>query len=179
MEKPRNPRRRKFLGAATAAAASGALTSCGVAKSPWRTLTIQEAEIATAVCDRIVPPDEMPGAGTAGAADFLDRQLSGHLKKFRESYRRGLAAIDESARLMFSRPFARLSADQQDQVLKAVEKGRAPGEIWKQEPQQAFFTMIVTHTMQSYYGDPRHGGNRNGAGWRSIGYDVTVVRGRI
>ncbi len=179
MDRPRNPRRRKFLGAATAAAASSALASCGMAKNPWRTLTIQEAEIAAAMCDRIVPPDELPGAGAAGAADFLDRQLSGHLKKFRESYRRGLAAINESACLLFSQPFTKLSADQQDQVLKAVEKGKAPGEIWKKEPQQAFFSMMVSHTMQSYYGDPRHGGNRDSAGWRSIGYDVTVVRGRI
>jgi gluconate 2-dehydrogenase gamma chain len=178
MNHPSNPRRRKFLRAATAVAAGGGLASCGGSKNPWRTLSLDEAEVAAAVCDRIIPPDELPGAAGAGAVDFLDRQLSGYLKKYREAYRRGLAGINQSARMAFGQPFAKLAAAQQDEVLKAVEKGKASGEIWKSEPQQAFFAMMVSHTMQSFYGDPRHGGNREGAGWRSIGYDLTIVRGR-
>jgi gluconate 2-dehydrogenase gamma chain len=178
MQNPRNPRRRKFLGLASAAAASGALVSCGAKNNPWRTLSIEEAAIVTAVADRIIPPDEFPGAGGAGAAEFLDRQLSGHLRKNRAAYRRGLAGVDQSARAMFGQPFAQLGAERQDDVLKAIEKGKAPGEVWKSEPQQAFFAMMITHTMLSYYGDPRHGGNRDGAGWRSIGYDMATVRGR-
>jgi gluconate 2-dehydrogenase gamma chain len=166
MDQPHNPRRRRFLGAATAAA-GGTLVSCGAAKNPWRTLSVAEAATAAAVSDRIIPSDELPGAAAAGAVDFLDLQLSGHLKRFREAYRRGLAGIDQSARSMFGQAFTALAAAQQDQVLKAVEK-----------EDQAFFSMMVSHTMQSYYGDPRHGGNRDGAGWRSIGYDMTIVRGR-
>jgi gluconate 2-dehydrogenase gamma chain len=166
MNRAPNPQRRKFLGAATAAA-GGAMVSCGAAKNPWRTLSAEEAATAAAAADRIIPPDAFPGAGAAGAADYIDRALSGHLKKLREAYRQGLTGIEQSARSRFGKPFTALAAGEQDQVLKAVEKN-----------DQAFFSMLVAHVMQSYYGDPRHGGNRDGAGWRSIGYDATIVRGR-
>ncbi|MBI4873699.1 MAG: gluconate 2-dehydrogenase subunit 3 family protein [Acidobacteria bacterium] len=169
MDQPRNPRRRKFLRAATSAAAGGTLMSCGAAKSPWRTLSALEAATAAAICDRIIPPEEFPGAAAAGAVEYLDRQLAGHFKKLRTAYTRGLAGVDRDAQALFGAPFAKLTAGQQDQVLQALEK---------QDSSRAFFAMIVSHTMQSYYGDPRHGGNRDGAGWRSIGYDSTIVRGR-
>lgn len=177
MANPPNPRRRKFLGAATAAAGA-TLAACGGRAGAWRTLTAEEAATVTAAADRIIPPDEFPGAGQAGAAEFLDRQLAGHLKKNRAAYRRGLAGINQSAQTMFGKAFTELASSQQDEVLRAVEKGKAPGEIWKSEPQQAFFAMLVAHVMQSYYGDPRHGGNRDGAGWRSIGYEMATIRGR-
>jgi gluconate 2-dehydrogenase gamma chain len=37
---------------------------------------------------------------------------------------------------------------------------------------------VVSHTMQGFYGDPRHGGNRNWASWRMLGVPITPVRGR-
>ena len=63
--------------------------------------------------------------------------------------------------------FAALSAQQQVELLKATEKVK-----------DLFFALILAHTMQSCYGDPWHGGNRDGIGYRSLGIPLTPVRGR-
>ena len=60
-----------------------------------------------------------------------------------------------------------LSADQQIAVLKHAE-----------ENSKAFFTLILTHTRQGFYGDPRHGGNRNMVSWKMLGLPFPPLRGR-
>jgi gluconate 2-dehydrogenase gamma chain len=34
------------------------------------------------------------------------------------------------------------------------------------------------HTLEGYYGSPRHGGNRDAASWRMLGLDEPPLRGR-
>ena len=41
-----------------------------------------------------------------------------------------------------------------------------------------FFSTVIAHTMQGYYGDPRHGGNRDAVSWRMLGVPVIPIRGR-
>jgi gluconate 2-dehydrogenase gamma chain len=43
---------------------------------------------------------------------------------------------------------------------------------------RVFFDLILAHTLQGFYGDPRHGGNRNMASWRMLGLACPPVRGR-
>ena len=38
--------------------------------------------------------------------------------------------------------------------------------------------MVVAHTMQGFYGSPRHGGNREAMSWRMLGVPDPPVRGR-
>jgi gluconate 2-dehydrogenase gamma chain len=33
--------------------------------------------------------------------------------------------------------------------------------------------------MQGFYGDPRHGGNRAGVGWKVVGLRYPPIRGRL
>ena len=167
MSKVWNPKRRRFLEAAAGAGVAGPLISCSASNSPWRCLTVEEGETAGAICDRLIPADEFPGALWAGAVRYIDIQLCGHLRQHREAYRQGLAAVDQASRKQHGQAFAELSPQQQDQLLKAAEKAKDP-----------FFSLILAHTMQSYYGDPRHGGNRDGIGYRSLGIPLTPVRGR-
>lgn len=164
---PSSTRRRRFLGAAVAAGVAGSAVSCGCSKSPWRVLTLEEGETAAAVCERLIPSDEFPGAAWAGAVTFIDRQLDGFLRKYRKDYAKGLAAFDQAARERLGKPFAALPPAQQVEILKAAEKAKDP-----------FFALILSHTMQSYYGDPRHGGNRDQVGYRALGIPATPVRGR-
>ena len=178
--KPSQPRRRRFLKTAAAAAASGALASCGRSGSSWRFFTAHEARTVEAASERLIPTDQDPGAAWAGVVRYIDRQLAGHFnfRTFRELYRQGLAGIDQTSAAMFRARFINLTADQQAEVLKALEKGTPPGETWKQVPPRRFFDALLNHTMQGYYGDPRHGGNRDGVGWRALGLPPTLVRGR-
>ena len=89
-----------------------------VAAAP-ETLTAAEAETLGAIAARLIPTDgNGPGATEARAAQYIDRALGGALASFRETYRAGLAALDRYAQSTKGSPFARLSAADQDAVLR-------------------------------------------------------------
>jgi len=175
-----NPKRRRFLGTAAAAAAVVPVSSCARTEaSPWRTLSLQEAATAEAICERLIPADpEFPGAAWAGAVNYIDRQLAGHFRQDRKRYSEGLAEIEKLSQSVHQSGFTRITPQQQDELLQQIERGQAMISGWPGDKQRAFFRMILNHTLQSYYGDPRHGGNRDQVGYRSLGIPVTPVRGR-
>jgi gluconate 2-dehydrogenase gamma chain len=37
---------------------------------------------------------------------------------------------------------------------------------------------VRAHTMQGFYGDPRHGGNRDRASWKMVGLSYPPIRGQ-
>ncbi len=170
-------RRRSFLQLA-ASAASATAVSCGRGGSPWRCLSASEAETAGAVSDRIVPADQDPGALAAGAVNYIDRQLTGPLKKYLPAYREGLAAIDRLSASRHGKRFTQLSAAEQDELLTVLDTGKTPPETWDPAQAKTFFELIRDHSLQSYYGDPRHGGNHDYASWRMMGIPPVPVRGR-
>ncbi len=163
-------RRRKFLAAGVGAVAAPSLISCGKRGGGpyWRFFTAAEARTVDAVCEQIIPADGFPGAREAGVVNFIDAQLVRHYKKHQEAYRKGVAAVDAAAQAQFKKPFASLSFEQQTEVLTGIEE-KAP----------EFFSLIRTHTMQGFYGDPRHGGNRGQVSWRMLGLTGPQVRGRL
>ncbi len=172
--------RRKFLQAAmAAAAATGGGVGCGISRSPWRFLTVDEARTLAAICDQIIPADEDPGAAWAGVVNYIDRQLCGPLQHLRNSYRQGIAAVDKSSRALYGADFASLADAKQVELLTAMEQGHAPSDIWKQNSSQQFFALLVDQTMQGFYGDPRHGGNRDHASWKMLGIPYPPIRGRL
>jgi gluconate 2-dehydrogenase gamma chain len=172
--------RRKFLQAAMAmAAATGSGIGCGGAGTPWLFLTVDEARTLAALCDQIVPPDEDPGAAWAGVVNYIDRQLCGPLEHLRGSYHQGIAAVNNSSRILHGADFAGLTAARQVELLTLMEQGRAPAEAWKQIPSTKFVELLVDQTMQGFYGDPRHGGNREGASWKMLAIPYPPIRGRL
>jgi gluconate 2-dehydrogenase gamma chain len=171
--------RRKFVQIATSIAAAAPLVSCMKAPGPWRFLTAAEARTLEAVCDRIIPADQDPGAAWAGVVNYIDVQLAGHYHRQRKAYREGIAGVDESSRAQFSKDFVALSPEEQDRVLKALESGKVAGEIWKKRSSGQFFAMVVRHTTEGFYGDPRHGGNRDRVSWRMVKLPYPPVRGRV
>jgi gluconate 2-dehydrogenase gamma chain len=172
--------RRKFLQAAiAAAAASGAGVGCGGTKNPWRFLTVDEARTLAAICDQIIPEDEDPGAVWAGVVNYIDRQLCGPLERLRDSYRSGLAAVESSSRALYGAGFRELAVARQVELLTLMEVGKAPAESWGQISSHAFFSLLVDQTMQGFYGDPRHGGNRDGVSWKMLGIPYPPIRGRL
>jgi gluconate 2-dehydrogenase gamma chain len=171
--------RRKFIQIAVSAAAAAPAISCSKATNPWRFLTVEEAQTLEALCGQIVPADQDPGAVQAGAVNYIDRQLVGHLKRHQKAYREGLVGVDQSSLALGGGKFRELSAEKQLAVLQALEKGEAPGEVWKRRSSKAFLALLVDHTMQGFYGDPRHGGNRDGVSWKMLDVPYPPVRGRL
>jgi gluconate 2-dehydrogenase gamma chain len=164
-------RRRRFLQVAASGAA--ATVSCGGQKSRWRFFSNAEADTLAAICDQIIPPDQDPGASQAGVVQFIDRQLTGFHRKLRPQYRNGIRAINDLARKANGREFASLGAEAQLDVLNAIEQ-----EKLGDRSVRTFFNTVVNHTMQGYYGSPRHGGNREWASWKMLGVPPVPVRGR-
>jgi gluconate 2-dehydrogenase gamma chain len=151
--------RRTFLETA-AVAVSGVAAGCGGAYTSFRFFTESEARTLDAMLACIIPTDDAPGAREAGVIHYIDRQLTGKFRDSRKSYRDGLAAM---------RGFADATPDRQEQYLRDMELDR------KRRP---FLDLVVTHAMQGYYGNPRHGGNRDFASWRMLGIPPIPVRGR-
>ena len=178
MDDPYTVGRRDFLKVGATAAAVTAV-GCAGAAGRWRTLTDGEARTLAAACDRIVPPDADPGAAQAGVVDFIDRQLAGGQKDRREIYRRGLEALDNTARRAHGGLFADLTPDLRTGLLETIEQGRVESTDWVGAEPAAFFSLLVDHTMMGFYGDPRHGGNRGRASWRMVGLPDPPIRGRL
>lgn len=172
--------RRSFVKTAIAAtAAAGSFGCTGKNESPWRFFTAKEGKMLEALCDQIIPPDDDPGSEWAGVVNYIDRQLCGPLKRYCKSYREGLAGVQQSSRSLHNTDFSSLSQKQQNDLMHLLEGGRAPGEIWKKSSSSDFFSLLVEHTRQGFYGDPRHGGNRDAASWRMLGLPYPPVRGRL
>jgi len=163
-------KRRRFLELGLTAGAAGSLISCGRTGGGayWRFFTAAEARTLDAICEQIIPKDDFPGASEAGVVRFIDLQLTRPYKKHRDAYRKGIAGVDAASRERFQKPFADLPPDQQEEVLREI-----------QEKDGEFFALIRAHTMQGYYGDPRHGGNRDEVSWKMLGLPSPPVRGRV
>ena len=104
----------------------------------------------------------------AGVLNYIDLALAGAYSDLQDFYRRGLAALDAHCRTTYSKPFAQLTAAQQDEVITALEGGKATGFTWPSA--QAFFNTVRTHTMEGMFADPVYGGNKDFAGWILVGF---------
>ncbi len=162
-------------------------------------LTDHERATIEAAAARIVPADEDAGAREAGvidyiegllAADDVDAEISPREKKeyanfllgslagrteeqqatlFKlnglgsrhlQAYRDGVAELDRlAAEVTSGKDFRDLDDAGRDQVLTVLDERKDP-----------FFTLLLTHTMEGFYGHPRHGGNKDQAGWQVLGY---------
>ena len=162
-------------------------------------LSDHERATIEAAAARIVPTDEEPGAREAGvveyiegllASDEVDADISAREKKeyanfllggmagrteeqqatlFKlaglgsrhlPAYRDGVVELDRLASELDSgKDFCGLDDAGRDRVLTSLDERKDP-----------FFTLLLTHTMEGFYGHPRHGGNRDGVGWEILGY---------
>ncbi len=171
--------RREFIKTAAAAAVVAGGTACSSNRSPWRFLRVEEARTLAAVCDCIIPADADPGAEWAQAVNYIDIQLCGYFRQFRNPYRDGIKSLESTARQQYGKTFSDLVTGEQTAILAHFEKGSAPKEVLSTEEQKAFFELVLAHTMQGYYGDPRHGGNRDRVSWKMVGLSYPQVRGRF
>ncbi len=122
-----------------------------------------------AFTERLMPgaPDK-PGANDTGVLNYIDLALAGAYSDLQDFYRRGLAQLDAYCRKTHNTSFQHLNAAQQDEVLAALDEGKATGFTWPTA--QDFFNTVRTHTMEGMFADPLYGGNKDFAGWRLVGF---------
>jgi gluconate 2-dehydrogenase gamma chain len=85
-----------------------------------------------------------------------------------EIYRRGITFVDAYAQSQFQADFVDLTAEQQDQVLTAMDEDTVTGFEGPSGP--AFFTQLRNDTIAGTFSDPMYGGNRDMVGWKLLGY---------
>ena len=152
----------------------------------------EEWQFILAATDRLIPADELgPGAVGERVPVFIDRQMElpygyGHLWYMhppfstgapemgyqsslvpRETYRRGIKAVNEHCQGKWHRPFSELSHEQQEQILTELQNGELTFET---VPGQLFFTQLLENTHEGFLADPIHGGNHTLAAWKMIGF---------
>jgi gluconate 2-dehydrogenase gamma chain len=146
-----------------------------------------------AACDRLIPADEVgPGALQAGVPEFIDRHMQtpyaagdiwymqgpfleaapqfGYQGRLpvRDILRVGMKAVDTSCQKNFSgKNFAQLDVATQEKILKSAEAGKLTLENISDKE---FFNQLLAETRMGYFCDPKHGGNKNMAAWKMIGY---------
>ena len=132
-------------------------------------LNADESAAIAAFAERLMPgAPGKPGATEAGVLNYIDLALAGAYADQRDLYRRGLAQLDAYCRKAHNEAFAKLTAAMQDEVITALEQGKAEGFTWPSA--QAFFNTVRTHTIEGMFADPVYGGNKDFAGWRLVGF---------
>jgi hypothetical protein len=159
-----------------------------------RFLTEHEYEVVRELADRLLPAhDEFPGAGAAGAADYVDRVLGafatdppaiwgGGPYSGRQG---GDARFDEFTPLSRLEELAWRTRIEGSRGLPEREwNGPVRGwqEIYREgiaaldadldvDTQPELKHLLFEHACEASYGAPEYGGNRDLAGWRMIGYE--------
>ena len=160
--------------------------------SPWRFFSLAEATLLDLLVEQIIPADEWPGARDAGVTNYIDKQLVGPLSRHQDNYRKGLAAVVASCTILYQKKFEELTWSEQTDFLMKMEDGRLPGllkgkeigetqskiNLWADGLDKVFFRLLRDHTMQGYYGSPRHGGNKNYMSYQMVGLDYPFIVGQ-
>ena len=133
-------------------------------------LSPEQWKTVEAITGCIIPKDDDPGAIEAGCVNFIDKALAHEASGLRGQYEVGLAGVDAVARRRFEKRFAELEAPQQDELLAALEDGRADGWPEGEVRSEQFFETVRVHTIQGFLADPRYGGNRDYVGWKLVSY---------
>jgi len=129
----------------------------------------EDAATVAAFTERLMPSAEgKPGARDAGVLNYIDLALAGAYADLQDFYRYALAQLDAYCRKTYRESFRGLDPARQDEVIGALEQGKATGFTWPTA--QEFFNTIRTHTMEGFFADPIYGGNKDFAGWRLVGF---------
>jgi gluconate 2-dehydrogenase gamma chain len=128
-----------------------------------------DAATIAAFTERIMPSDPgKPGARDADVLNYIDLALAGAYAELQDFYRRGIASLDAHCRATYKESFVHLTPEKQDEVIAALEEGKASEFTYPTA--REFFVTLRIHTMEGMFADPLYGGNRDFAGWRLVGF---------
>jgi hypothetical protein len=140
---------------------------------PIRFFHPDEAQLLSAICDRILPQGDRDDAHRIPIVPQIDKRLFensgdgyryGDMPPDPEAFRLGLQAIDEIAAHEFGRPFLAIGPNEQDKILRLIHDGKptAAHEIWRRMPVHRFWMLLVADCVDAYYSHPW--------AWDEIGY---------
>jgi gluconate 2-dehydrogenase gamma chain len=172
--------RRSFLKKGVAGFGSILLMpSCLQQSSAYLFFTDQEARCVLALCEQIIPEDEHGGGATqAGVIHYIDRQLLAVFDYDQVVYQQGISALQSVSLELYGQRFEALNPETQHNLLIQLEAGQLNKDHWGGLDQKRFFNLVISHSMQGFYGAPRHGGNKNYMSYTMMGLDFPLLVGR-
>lgn len=174
-----NSSRREFIRQLSIACGSIMfIPACSGYDSVWRFFTEKESKTIIAFAEQIIPRDQDAGATDANVINFIDKQLVGPYTRFQGDYRKGIPSIENSSLKIYQKAFYELEFGVQTDFMMKMEKGELPEEFWKDVNQRDFFRLMLDHSMQGFYGSPRHGGNQNYVSYKMMKLDYPHVIGQ-
>ena len=161
-------------------------------------LNLEEAAFIEAVVDHMIPADELSPKGTdVGINVYIDRALaSGWGKGERlymqgpwkqgvpsqgyqlpltpaELYRAGIPAANAACVKAYGKSFDKVTEAQRQEFLVAWQAGKVAFD--NGPPPRTFFAVVYQNVMEGMFSDPIHGGNRDKAGWKMIGFPGVIA----
>ena len=116
----------------------------------------------------------VPGAAELQVRRYIDGQLGlPHFKNLGRMVTHGAKLLEKVARREGGGPFAGLDGATQDQLLARFQTGR----IKTKFPTAKWFSVVHTFALEGWLGDPKHGGNAGGQGWKGIGWEMQCPTG--
>ncbi len=177
--KTQSTRRQFIKQSALAFSGTSLLAACArKPKSRWRFFTENEAKLVDIITEQIIPTDEFPGAIEAGCLNFIDKQLVGAYQRYQNDYRNGLVSLEKTCADEYNLSFAELDWDSQTAVLEKLQAGDMDDSLWPDVSSSNFFQLVRDHTMQGFYGSPRHGGNKNYLSYKILDLDMPHIIGQ-
>jgi gluconate 2-dehydrogenase gamma chain len=142
----------------------------------FEVLTPEQARQVQAVASQIIPTDDLPGAREAGVVYFIDRALKTFASDSLQTYREGLAHLNQLTAIKYPgmRSFADATPEQQEIVMTELVAEPPKAESHRTigpGDSDDFFQTIRVHTVFGFLADPSAGGNREYAGWKVVERD--------
>ena len=142
------------IGAPSLAAITQAACTARDQDAAFKTLGAEEAADFTAIAARLIPTTDTPGATEAGVIWFWDNALGEYFDWTLQDVR----ALREQMIADLDKPFAKLTATEQDAAIKTVENDYR-FEFWR------------NLTIFGFFGMAKYGGNKDHLSWDLIGFE--------
>lgn len=152
--------------------------SCSKNLTSYRVFTTDEAECLIAFCEQLIPADQDAGATDAEVIRFIDKQTHIRFPNDLPTYQKGVTALQATCKELYGVLFEKLDSSTQIEIMKKMEQGNLPIAHWEQIGQKSFFDLVLSRTMQGFYGSPRHGGNKDYVSYRMLKLDYPLLVGQ-
>ena len=110
--------------------------------------TPAQNDLLDRLSDMIIPTDShSPGAHEAKVSLFIDLMIANSKKDAQDQWTSGLKTVEADAQKRFSKPFLKLTPEQQDQIMAAM----AANEAKPSSELEHFFVRLKSMTIDGYY----------------------------
>lgn len=152
--------------------------------APLKFFNAEQMTILRAAAARLVPQTQ--GREPVDLITEIDHRLAkrtgngwrfASLPPDEQAYELGLRGLEQSATELFGVSFVALRGHHQDEILARVQKGNAPGDIWRSLNAARFFEELLADLAEAYYSHPLaqeeigYVGMADKPGWTRIGLD--------